>query len=133
MHDYRRDTVIDVDSQRLYAYLSDVGNLPTYFPRMKSAELVGEEEVHTRAVATVDSQQQEVEGTAWFRRDEGAQQVEWGSQGDNDYHGRLTVSPADTGGSNVVLELHTEAGHEGIDTAIDETLKALEDATHTGA
>ena len=126
-HDYRREQTIDADPARLYDFVSDVANLPQYFARMRSAELVGQEEVRTRAVVEIPDQgTREVEGTAWFRRDEQARRIEWGSEGDNAYHGGLTVSGGDDGTSRVTIEIHTESGHDGIDEAIDETLATLQ-------
>jgi uncharacterized membrane protein len=132
MPTYARDTVIDVDADRLFDYLSDVAHLPQYFARMRSAHLVGDDEVHTTAVIEVPDQgTREVEGTAWFRRDPDAKRIEWGSEGQNNYHGRLTVSTSHDS-ARVVLEIHTESSHDGIDAAIDESLAALESAV-TGA
>ena len=129
MHDYQRDQSIAVEADRLYAYLSDVANLPHYFARIRSAELVDDGEVHTRAVIEPKGRERhEVEGTAWFRRDSDARRIEWGSEGDNNYRGSLTVSPTTDDISRVVLEIHTESGHDGIEQGIDETLAALETA-----
>lgn len=131
MHDYRRERVIATDPKQLYAYLSDVAHLPEYFARLRSAELVTEEEVHTQAVVEGPGDQiQEVSGTAWFRRDDRAQQIQWGSEGENNYHGQLTVSESGDGSSRVVLEIHTESDHDGIHDGIDETLSAVEAAAH---
>lgn len=80
-----------------------------------------------------DQGTQEVEGTAWFRRDPQNRQLAWGSEGANNYHGRLTVSESGETGSRVVLDMHTESGHEGIEQALDESLAALDRAVHADA
>ncbi len=126
MHDYQRQQVFDIDPDELFDYLSDVSHLPDYFPRMTSAELVDADEVRTEAVIDVPGEgSRHVEGTAWFRRDPGSRRLEWGSEGDNDYHGQLMVSDADGGGAEVTVEIHTESEHEGIAEAIDDTLAGI--------
>jgi DNA-binding HxlR family transcriptional regulator len=72
----------------LFDYLSDVGNLPHYFAAMKSAEPGEGNEVHT--VAEVDGHR--VEGDAWFTAEDGSRSMRWGSEGENDYAGELSVA-----------------------------------------
>lgn len=127
MQDYVGERRIEADPVRAWDYLSDVDHLPEYFSRMTSVQKTGPEEVHTRAELELPDGTQEVEAEAWFRRDEQAHQIEWGSEGDNDYHGRLVVD-GDGDTSTVRVEIHTESGHEGIEHGIEETLDAIESA-----
>ncbi len=125
MAHYSRERQIDSHPDLLYEFLAEVSNLPKYFTRMTEARLVGPEEVHTKAVLDMPGAPGEVEGTAWFRRDATNRSIEWGSEGENDYHGRLRVDAAYPTGSLVILDLYTEAAHGGVDEGIDETLEAL--------
>lgn len=102
MGDYEHSITVAVEPDRLYAYLSDVGNLPRYMNSMRSAEPAGNDAVHT--VAEVDGTR--VEGEAWFRADEAARSIAWGSEGESDYHGTLVVVP-DGSGATVTVALHT--------------------------
>lgn len=88
----------------MFDYLSDVSNLPHYFARMTEATPGDGEEVHTKA-RMPDGQ--EVQGDAWFRVDEGATSIEWGSEGASNYRGSVTVMSSGAG-SEVEVSLHTE-------------------------
>ena len=136
MGSYESTTTVTAAPDELFAYLSDVHNLPEYFAAMKSAEPAGAAEgsgggsvppgsdaVHT--VAEVDGTRRE--GEAWFRRDEDARSISWGSEGPNDYHGELRVD-ADGGSSRVTVTLHTEhVEGERIQEGLETTLAQIKD------
>lgn len=104
MADYRARTDVNAPAGSLFAYLSDVSNLPKYFDRMTSAVPRGGEAVEATAVLPDG---REEKGEAWFRVDDAAQTLAWGSEGPNDYHGRLEVTA--TGDASVVeVTLSTE-------------------------
>jgi hypothetical protein len=68
---------------------------------------------------------QEVQGEAWFRVDEAATTLAWGSEGPNDYSGELEVSP-DGDGSKVAVRLHTERDDApAIEHDLAETVAAI--------
>ena len=127
MADYERTHDVETDAARVYELLSDVTNLPRYFPAITAAEPVdGGDAVQTTAVIDPpDQPEQEVHGEAWFRTDDDAQRLEWGSEGENDYHGSLTVTPNGSG-ATLTLQLHSETDHEGVDASIDETLEKID-------
>lgn len=121
MGDYERSTTVDAAPDVLFHYLSDVGNLPHYFSAMKSAEPGNGNEVHT--VAEVEGHR--VEGDAWFTAEDGPRSMRWGSEGENDYAGELTVT-ADGDGSVVTVMLHSSHGEPGkIESGLRETLAAI--------
>lgn len=123
MGDFRATTTVNAAEGALFDYLSQVGNLPDYFARMTSAEPGDGEEVHTTAQMP-DGQQ--VEGDAWFRVDDQARRIEWGSEGANDYRGSLEVTG--TGGtSEVVVAMHTTRVPDGN----GEVQQGLEDTVAT--
>ncbi len=118
MGDYEQSTTVTSDPEALFAYLSDVSNLPDYFAAMKSAEPVDGDAVHT--VAEVDGTERE--GEAWFTADDEARTIRWGSEGTNHYSGELSVEGAD-GGSQVTVRLHTDhVDSPEIDSGLRETL-----------
>lgn len=109
MGDFSATTAVDAAEGALFAYLSQVSNLPDYFSRMTSARPGDGEEVHTTARV---SGGQEVEGDAWFRVDNDARRIEWGSEGTSDYHGSLEVTDAGSG-AEVRVRVHTTRVDDG--------------------
>lgn len=122
MGDFSGTITVAASSQALFDYLSDVGNLPQYFSRLTSAVRGDGEEVHTTARMPDGP---EVEGDAWFRVDEAAQRIEWGSEGPSEYHGHLDVSPAGDGSSVQVL-VHTTRVEDGNQVAQDSVTETLD-------
>ena len=133
MADYQQTTTITVPAERAFAYLSDISNLPRYFPRITHAEPGQGESVQTTAVIDLpDKGRQTVEGEAWFRVLQDENRLMWGSEGPNDYHGELTVAP-DGDNARVDLRIHTESEHPGIDGAIGETLDRINTLLGSGS
>lgn len=128
MADFTGTTSVSVPPATLFDYLSDVGNLPRYFARMTSAVPGDGEEVKTTAKMPDGT---EVQGDAWFRVDQGAQRIEWGSEGPSSYAGHLEVRSAGDG-SEVEVHLHTTrvpAGSSEVDDGIAETLASIKKQT----
>ena len=124
MSDYDGSTTVAAPPDALFAYLSDVENLPGYFARMKEAHRTSGDEVHTQAQMPDG---QSVEGDAWFRVDQGKQHISWGSEGESDYSGYLDVS-ADGDGSKVVVHIHSpHVQSDQVQTGVDETLAAIKE------
>jgi len=114
-------TAVATDPEALFDSLSEVGNLPRYLSRITSARSGEGEEVHT--TATLEDGR-EVEGTAWFRVDDSATRIEWGSEGPSSYSGSLQVRAAGDG-SEVEVHLHTTRvpdGDQEVQDGIAETL-----------
>ena len=122
MAEYERRRTVPAPPDALFAYLSDVGNLPTYFRGMTSARPgPGPEEVLVTAVV----KDREVAGVAHLEVDHDARRLDWSSESPNDYHGWLAVRPAD-GGSEVELHLSTVRVATGeIDEGIDRSLDVI--------
>ncbi len=134
MADYEGTRLVKVDAESLFAFLAKVENLPRYFPRITAAERTGDEAVDVTAVIDPEDGDGErtVEGEAWFRVDHERLQIEWGSEGRNDYRGDLEVT--DEGDdSRVSLGLHTESEHPAIQDSLDETLDRVVTLVEGGA
>ena len=122
MADHTAERTVEAAPDAVYDYLADVSHLPEYFPMMTAAEKVpGEDAVRTTAVLDHEergepqgSGEQEVHGEAWFRTDDAARSIRWGSEGSSGYHGEITVEE-DGAGSRVRLLIATEHDHDGID------------------
>lgn len=132
MADHTAQTTVQADPDAVYEYLADVSHLPEYFPMMTAAEKVpGEDAVRTTAVLDPEergepqgSGEQEVHGEAWFRTDDDARRIEWGSEGSSDYHGEIRVEPAEDG-TRISLLIHSEQDHDGIDEGLERSLDAI--------
>jgi uncharacterized protein YndB with AHSA1/START domain len=129
MGDHERSTTVDATPDRLFDYLSDVGNLPHYFAAMESAEPAGGDTVHT--VAEVDGTRRE--GDAWLTAEDGSRTMRWGAPGPSDYAGELTVA-AEGSGSRVTVRLHTQHGDAGsVESGLEETLATIKRNVEQGA
>jgi uncharacterized membrane protein len=126
MADFTGTTTVDAADDVLFAYVSDVHNLPKYFARMTSAEPGEGNEVRTTAALPDGSR---VEGRAWFEVTDETRHLAWGSEGENGYHGYLDVRAVGDDRSEVEVHIHTERVTEDTDGSIqggiDETLAAL--------
>jgi uncharacterized membrane protein len=122
MADYQSRTELAAPAQRTFDYLSEVSNLPDYFDRMTSARPGDGETVQTTAKLPNGT---EVEGEAWFRVDTNSMALSWGSEGTNDYHGRLEVT-GDERRSVVTVTVSTaRAETEQIQRGLDETVATI--------
>jgi uncharacterized membrane protein len=109
MADFTGTTTVSVPPTALFDYLSDVSNLPKYFSRMTSARPGDGEEVKTTAKMPDGT---EVQADAWFRVDQDAHRLEWGSEGESEYSGYLDVRSSGDG-SEVEVHLHTTRVADG--------------------
>ena len=136
MGSYESTTAVTASPDELFAYLSDVNNLPEYFAAMKSAEPAGDAEGHdggsvpagadaVHTVAEVHGQRRE--GEAWFRSDADARTLSWGSEGPSDYRGELSVT-GEGERSSVTVRLHTEhVEGDDIQSGLDTTLAQIKE------
>lgn len=129
MADFQGTTTVEAADDVLFAFLSDVHNLPTYFARMTSAEPGEGNEVRTTAALPDGSQ---VEGRAWFEVTDDTRHIAWGAEGKSDYHGYLDVRSVAEDRSEVEVHIHTSRVAEGDDSiqgGINETLAAIKQLT----
>jgi uncharacterized membrane protein len=121
MADYLARSDVNAPASDLFKYLSAVENLPEYFQRMTSATFSGDGTVQV----TADLGDRAVEGEAWFEVDDEALTLAWGSQGPNDYSGRLRVT-GDGQGSVVEVTLSTErAASADIQEGLEQTVAVI--------
>jgi ribosome-associated toxin RatA of RatAB toxin-antitoxin module len=100
--EHEQTTRLPVPPDRLYRTIADIGNLTRFVPPLRSVRRTDADHVE------VDAQYEghEQHGQAWFRTDDAAQRVEWGSEG-QPYRGWMQVE-ADGDGSRLTLHLTTE-------------------------
>lgn len=109
MTEYVETVDIAVDPQRLFDYLADVGNLPSYMPRLSRAEDAGDGAVTVTATPRLaDGSTVEVTGTAWTRVDTPGRTFSWGSVGGrHGYRGSFDIDAA-PGGSQLTVRITSE-------------------------
>lgn len=103
---------------RVYAALADLENLPRYVPQLTAARRTDGDTVSVEARYEGHTQRAE----AWFRSDEQARRIEWGSPA-SAYHGWIDVSE-DGDGSRLTLFLATAHG-DAPDSEVMGTLDAI--------
>jgi len=111
-----------------FAFIADPRNLPYYFPRITSAELVGPELVRTTAVIDPDGANDDngepVTADAWFRSDPATHGISWGSPDNDEYHGQLSAEESDEF-TRLNLTLTTPSSYPGIQDSLDEALRSI--------
>ena len=128
MPDYTHQAHVDAPAQDLFDYLAQVRNLPDYFPIMTRAEPAEKGEA---VETTANLHGRPVESEAWFHVDSEKKTLRWGSEGDNDYHGELSVTAEQTG-STVTVSLHTErVASDEIDQGLRQTLTNIKQLVET--
>ncbi|MGW3865664.1 SRPBCC family protein [Streptomyces sp. NPDC005047] len=137
MGDYDNAITVNVPPGRLFAYLSDVENLPAYMPRLTAAHPHdGDRVTVTAHIDPPDAPEQDVTSEAWIHVLEDGKTLEWGVPGPHDYHGRLHIGEGPSeASSRLKVELHTqraEGGHinEGLQEALQGIRDAVESAEH---
>ncbi|MGW5088526.1 SRPBCC family protein [Streptomyces sp. 067-1] len=130
MGTYEKSITVAVPPERLFAYLADVENLPAYLPRLISARPQGGDRVTVSAhIDPPDGPEQDVTSDAFIRVTEQGKNLEWGSPGPNDYHGRLHVTGGDEDTSRLTVELHTERTEgEPVEDGLEEALRGIKNA-----
>jgi uncharacterized protein YndB with AHSA1/START domain len=109
--EYEQSQAIDAPPAEVFAWLSDVGNLPEYLPPVvaSSAEGPSAEGVPGQRIrATLEYPGQEgrtFDAGGYLAVDEAERRMEWGAEAGRDYSGWLTVADRGEGGSEVVVHL----------------------------
>jgi len=115
-HEHTQHVAVSPD--RVFAAIADVRNLPRYVPQLTAASPSdgGKVKIEARYEGHTQS------GEAWFKTDESARRIEWGSPA-SDYRGWIQVSP-DAEGSRLTLFLATAHG-DAPDSEVMGTLDAI--------
>lgn len=86
--------------EAVFRFVSDIKNLPKYLPTVHQAHPQPHERVEVDGKANGHAYASE----GWFKVDQAARTMTWGSDGANDYSGRMAVS-GDGGASKVECSL----------------------------
>ncbi|HZU49095.1 MAG TPA: SRPBCC family protein [Mycobacterium sp.] len=133
MGEFTGSIAVNGSGEALFRYLSDVSNLTDYIPRLTSAEPGPGDEVKTTANLPEGGV---VSADGWFRVNEDARRIEWGSGEPSYYSGHLHVIESQDG-PRVEVQLHTSRATDGdpdVQNEIDEALRNIQRlAQHHGA
>ncbi len=117
-----RTITVESSPEVVFAYVSDVGNLPDYVDQMVAAQRTGSGELHV--AADVEGRGHE-EGDARFTADAATGRVEWAGGPQSHYAGWMQVEEAGSG-STVHLGLSvSDEDSASSEASVDRTLATL--------
>jgi uncharacterized protein YndB with AHSA1/START domain len=123
--EYEQSQAIDAPPEEVFAWLSDVGNLPEYLPPVVNSSVVGPsaEGVPGQRIRTTLEYPGGGGGTfeaeGYLAVDEGDRRMEWGAEAGCDYSGWLTVANRGEGASEVVV-VHLSFGERSAEPEMRE-------------
>ncbi len=121
MAEYEQSQKIDVAADEVFAWLSDVDNLPKYLPPIKEAHIQGstvEDKPGKRLYLRGEIPDRgEFENEGYLDVDQEAREMKWGAEVARDYSGWLTVAE-DGDGSLATVHLHF--GEQSVEGEIEE-------------
>lgn len=123
MTEYQQTQTIDAPPEDVFAWLSDVGNLPKYLPPVTNASIEGPsaEDVpgeRLRATLEYPGGGGTFDSEGYFRVNEGQRRMEWGAEVQRDYSGWLEV--ADSGGGKSEVTVHLNFGPRTVEPEMRE-------------
>ena len=110
--EYEQSQAIDAPPEEVFAWLSDVANLPEYLPPVvassaegPSAEGVPGQRIRTTLEYPGQEEARTFDAEGYLAVDERERRMEWGAEVGRDYSGWLTVANRGEGSSEVVVHL----------------------------
>lgn len=122
MREYEHSKPIYAAADEVFAWLSEVGNLPHYLPPVKESTVEGPSAPGTpgqRIKLKVEIPgRYETESEGYFSVDEDARRMEWGAELQRDYSGWLTVEELGDAESRVTV--HLSFGPRSVEEEVQE-------------
>ncbi len=88
MAEYTHRIDVSAPADDVFKFVSDIENLPKYLPTVHGAHSQGAERVEVDGEANGHGYHSD----GWFKVDQAARSMTWGSDGENDYSGKMSVS-----------------------------------------
>lgn len=88
MSEYTNSIDVAAPADAVFKFVSDIGNLPKYLPTVHHAHKQPGERVEVDGKANG----QAYNSDGWFKVDQAARTMTWGSDGENDYSGKMAVT-----------------------------------------
>ncbi len=122
MQEYEQSRAAAAPANEVFAWVSDVENLPKYLPPIKDAGIEGsaaEGSPGERVKMLVEIPDRgEFESEGYFDVDAEARTMRWGAETDRDYSGQLTIAEAGDGQCEVTV--HLSFGPRSVEGEIQE-------------
>jgi uncharacterized protein YndB with AHSA1/START domain len=122
--EYEQSQAIDAPPEEVFAWLSDVNNLPDYLPPVVDASVQGPsaegtpgQRIRTK-LEYPGGEDGTFEAEGYLAVDERERRMEWGAEAGRDYSGWLTVANHGEGGSEVVV--HLSFGERSVEPEIED-------------
>jgi uncharacterized protein YndB with AHSA1/START domain len=120
--EYEQTQKITAPPEEVFAWVTDVGNMPEYLPPIKGASIEGESAPGTpgekvRMEGEIPDRG-EFESEGFLSVDQDARRMEWGAEVSRDYSGWLTVADDGSGASEVTV--HLAFGERSVEGEIQE-------------
>ena len=88
MPEYTDRIDVAAPADAVFKFVSDIANLPKYLPTVHTAHPQQGERVEVDGEANGHSYHSD----GWFKVDDAARTMSWGSDGENDYSGKMAVT-----------------------------------------
>lgn len=88
MPEYTDRIDVAAPPEAVFSFVSDIKNLPKYLPTVHGAH----SHVHDRVEVDGEANGHVYQSAGWFKVDQASRVMTWGSDGANDYSGKMAVS-----------------------------------------
>ena len=126
MPEYEHTLTIAASPEKVFAFVTDVANMPKYLNTVKSAESQGE----GRVAMTGEVKGEEYASDGWLEIEQSPMKMSWGSDGENDYEGWLTVTGSGDS-SDITVHLSFEP-NEGMEQKFEEQMGSRDAVIKSG-
>lgn len=135
MSEYEQSQTVGAPPEEVFAWLSDVGNLPKYLPPVTDASIQGPSAEGTpgqrvRTTLTYPGGGGSFDAEGYLAVDEGQRRMEWGAEAGRDYSGWLTV--AGSGGDASEVTVHLSFGERSVEGEMEGQAPEGEDPLERG-
>jgi uncharacterized protein YndB with AHSA1/START domain len=110
MGEYEQTTTMRAPPERVFEFVADIRNMPSYLPTTQSAEPQGGERVRVQG----EAQGHRYDSDGFLRRDPGRRRLEWGAD-EGYYSGWLQVQETGAGTSTVTVHISLRDHPPGAD------------------
>ncbi len=104
MSEYHHSQRVQASADQVFAFVSDFKNLPKYLPTVRQARLQAGERIQVQG----EAEGHQYDNDGFFKVDQEARRMEWGSDGENNYQGWLEVQPDGEDDALVIVHLWFE-------------------------
>lgn len=100
--EHSQSVTIDASPDQVFAFVSEIGNLPKYLPPITSAEPIPPDKIRLQGEVPNHGK---IDGEGYYHVHQDERRMKWGSNVGRDYSGQLTVAGHGEGQSELTVEL----------------------------